>query len=212
MKALLRAAAALTAAAVMLCVLSLAVSAQVISGSYDTIEYSLDTETFTLTLSGSGTVPYVGDPSLNAYRAMLREVVICDGLTAIEGRAFENCVNLTSATISDTVAEIGDDAFSGCGKVVIYCEEDSIAADYAKNNGIAFVASPVTGQYNLRADLDSSGDVSDQDAIYLLFHTFFPEEYPVSCDCDFDGDGEVTDQDAVYLLFYTFFPDVYPIN
>lgn len=60
-------------------------------------------------------------------------------------------------------------------------------------------------------DLNDDKAVTDSDAVYLLFHTFFAEEYPVNQNCDFDKDGEVTDKDAVYLLFYTFFPEEYPL-
>lgn len=61
-------------------------------------------------------------------------------------------------------------------------------------------------------DVDGSGEVTDRDAVYLLYHTFLSETYPVNQDCDFNGDGEVTDKDAVYLLYYTFLPDSYPLS
>jgi len=60
-------------------------------------------------------------------------------------------------------------------------------------------------------ELDEKTGLSDTDAKYLLLHTYFPEDYPVSQDCDFDSDGEVTEDDAIYLLFYTFFPTDYPL-
>ncbi len=65
---------------------------------------------------------------------------------------------------------------------------------------------------NLRGDLDDDGKVTDDDAIFLLFHTFFPENYPISQDADFNKDGKVDDDDAIYLLFYVFFPEVYPLK
>ena len=61
-------------------------------------------------------------------------------------------------------------------------------------------------------DLNGDGVVTDQDAVYLLFHTFFESEYPVNQPVDFNGDGVVNDQDAVYLLFHTFFASEYPLN
>ena len=61
-------------------------------------------------------------------------------------------------------------------------------------------------------DIDGVEGVTDRDAVYLLYHTFLSDIYPVNQDCDFNGDGEVNDKDAVYLLYYTFLPDLYPIN
>ncbi|MBQ7107648.1 MAG: DUF4886 domain-containing protein [Clostridia bacterium] len=61
-------------------------------------------------------------------------------------------------------------------------------------------------------DVDGSYEVNDADAEYLLMHTFFPEDYPVSQACDFNGDGKVNDADAEHLLMYTFFPEDYPLK
>ena len=61
-------------------------------------------------------------------------------------------------------------------------------------------------------DLDGVEGVTDADAVYLLYHTFLPDLYPVDQECDFNGDGEVNDSDAVHLLYYTFLPDLYPLH
>ena len=61
-------------------------------------------------------------------------------------------------------------------------------------------------------DLNGDGEVTDSDAIYLLYYTFFEKDYPLNQPCDFNGDGEVTDSDAVYLLYNTFFPNEYPLK
>ena len=66
----------------------------------------------------------------------------------------------------------------------------------------------------LKGDVNGDGVVTDADAVYLLYYTFFGDgEYPVNQPCDFNGDGVVTDADAVYLLYYTFFgAEEYPLH
>ncbi len=60
-------------------------------------------------------------------------------------------------------------------------------------------------------DLDGVEGVTDRDAVYLLYHTFLPNLYPVNQDCDFNGDTQVNDKDAIHLLYHTFLPSLYPL-
>ena len=67
----------------------------------------------------------------------------------------------------------------------------------------------VTVRKNKPGDIDGNGEVTSDDAVYLLRHTLFADSYPVNCFADFDGNGEVTSDDAVYLLRHTLFPTQY---
>ncbi|MBQ6677315.1 MAG: hypothetical protein IJM71_04635 [Clostridia bacterium] len=114
-----------------------------------------------------------------------------------------------NGTIVTLTIKVSDDAEDGDYSVTL-----SVRGKGANNADVAFVTEPgtVTVWSVMRGDLNGDEIVSDADAVYLLFYTFFPETYPLNQDGDFNGDGEVTDADAVYLLFYTFFPDTYPLN
>ena len=64
----------------------------------------------------------------------------------------------------------------------------------------------------LVGDINNDNSVTDSDAIYLLRHTLFGEDYPISQPADFNRDGSVTDSDAIYLLRHTLFGEDYPLD
>ena len=147
--------------------------------------------------------------------ASLTSVAIPDGVMAIKGSTFSGCSLLTSVTIPKSVTTIGGAVFENCtslNKVVFRGTEEQwnditigLYNDPLLNAEIEFGGA-------LPGDLDGDNCITSDDAIYLLFHTFFSDEYPIKQDCDFNGDGEVTSDDAIYLLFHTFFADEYPLG
>ena len=55
-------------------------------------------------------------------------------------------------------------------------------------------------------DLTGDGDLTEADAVYLLWYTLFPDLYPVDTElADLDDNGQVTDADAVKLLWAALF-------
>ncbi len=61
-------------------------------------------------------------------------------------------------------------------------------------------------------DVDNSGVVDLDDAIYLLYHVNFPANYLVNQPIDFDGSNEEDLDDAIYLLYHVNFPHSYPLH
>ena len=69
----------------------------------------------------------------------LGDVAIPGSLTTIGKFAFYNCTGLESVQIPVSVTSIGNNAFSGCNELKMSInEENTYAANYAKNNGIAY--------------------------------------------------------------------------
>ena len=74
------------------------------------------------------------------------------------------------------------------------------AADHAQTRG------------GVVGDLDGDGKVNNEDVAYLLWHTLFPEDYPLTTNGDFNRDDAVNNEDVAYLLWHTLFPEDYPLD
>lgn len=55
-------------------------------------------------------------------------------------------------------------------------------------------------------DFNSDETLDEQDAVYLIWHTLFPEMYPITIDGDINRDGITNDTDVVDLLWAILFP------
>ena len=64
---------------------------------------------------------------------------------------------------------------------------------------------------DLPGDCNGDGEVTNEDVIYLLWYTLFPENYTLETDGDFTKDGQITNEDVIYLLWHTLFPETYPL-
>ena len=91
------------------------------------------------------------------------------------------------------------------GNYSVSCTVTSQECDFKNVAGQITVYSVAPG------DVDGNESVDKDDAIYLLMHSFFPEDYPINQEADYNGNGMVDKDDAIHLLMYTFFPDDYPL-
>lgn len=64
----------------------------------------------------------------------------------------------------------------------------------------------------VQGDLTGDGKVTADDAIYSLYHVYFPTQYPVNQSIDFDGNGLENANDAIYLLYNVYFDSQYPLK
>ena len=91
--------------------------------------YSFDSATGTLTISGKGALPnYVIGGSPFAKDTSIIKVVIEDGITSIGSRTFLNCFKLTSITIPNSITSIGNSAFEECSSLASITIPDGVTS------------------------------------------------------------------------------------
>ncbi|MBQ9860416.1 MAG: metallophosphoesterase [Clostridia bacterium] len=93
-----------------------------------------------------------------------------------------------------------------------YAEANNLAT-WTQNVGTDVAPSLTKVVYDVPNDFDGDKAVTSRDAIYLLYHTMLPEQYPVedSDAYDFNGDGMINTDDAIYLLYSIMLPESYPL-
>lgn len=127
-------------------------------GDGTNLQWSLDTETGVLNITGSGDMTdYSATSSKRApwysYRSSITTVKIGNGVTSIGNYAFDSCNKLTNVKIGDSVTLIGYAAFKDCGKLTSIVIPDNVTSlSYSSFNG--------TGYYN-------NSDNWENDVLYI---------------------------------------------
>ncbi|MBQ6708287.1 MAG: leucine-rich repeat protein, partial [Clostridia bacterium] len=114
------------------------VSAETRTGKINNIQWTLDTETGVLELSGTGGTENYGtggvesvihgkdeSPFYQNYRLQITTVKIGSGITSLGDYLFYRCSKISSITIPDTVKSIGEGAFGGCNSMDVYITDMS---------------------------------------------------------------------------------------
>ena len=122
----------------LLCVVLCATSlfANVVTGTCgDNLNWSYDTETHALTITGSGDMwDYSGGWASDATTpwtqvvSEITSVSLPDGLTRIGEGAFHSCSSLTSITIPNSVTSIGEGAFHSCSSLTSITIPNSVTS------------------------------------------------------------------------------------
>lgn len=70
----------------------------------------------------------------------LENIIVPEGVKNIGGYAFSGCTSLKEAVLPNGDINIGANVFDGCSSLIIYCNENSNACEYADENNITAVA------------------------------------------------------------------------
>ncbi len=92
-----------------------------------------DTAYYNNSSNWSDDVLYIGNHLIKAKTSVSGDYTIESGTLNIADYAFDGCKSLTSVTIPESVASIGNNVFRN-GYIIIKCYEDSYAHTYAKDN------------------------------------------------------------------------------
>lgn len=148
------------------------------------------------------------------YCAGLTTLTIPDSVTTISNQAFQNCQRLTTVTIGSGVTTIDNYAFSDCTSLeTVYYHGNRAqweALDVPSDNYSLWDARIVYKSF--AGDLDASGKLNEDDAIYLLQHVLMPDQFPIGQTADYDRSGKLSEDDAIYLLQHVLMPDVFPLR
>lgn len=118
----------------------------------------------------------------------------------------------TDGKAASVTFDVADDAELGTYDISITCETDNVADEDLQSVNLYTASGSVEIKDYIVGDLDGDMEVTDADAVYLVYYTFRPETYPVNQNCDFNKDDVVNDKDAIYLIYHTFRPDSYPLS
>ncbi|MCD8158496.1 MAG: leucine-rich repeat domain-containing protein [Clostridiales bacterium] len=122
----------------------------------DNLTYYYDSDTYTLTISGTGkmeTYQYYsgGAAPWNGVRSEITTVILEDGITSIGSYAFNGCSSLASINIPDSITSIGGYALQSCTSLASITIPDSVTdfGNYAFYKCAFSTAGPVGGGYDL---------------------------------------------------------------
>lgn len=92
------------------------------------VKWSMDDETCTLTLSGTGITEDFNstDPEWKEFKDEIKNVVIDEGITHLGNKLFLEHKNLKQVTLPSTLETLGDDVFNGCSSIKNITLPDSI--------------------------------------------------------------------------------------
>ena len=125
----------------------------------DNLTWTIDTESGTLTISGTGAMYNFEYPNYAPWyssRSSIKTAIIEDGATSIGNYAFWYCSSLTVITIPNSVTSIGTYAFKGCSKLATVIWNAKKCNNFSSSNTPFYsYHSSSNNNFNLRTQITS---------------------------------------------------------
>ncbi|WP_400211108.1 InlB B-repeat-containing protein [Candidatus Methanarcanum hacksteinii] len=149
-----------------------------------------------------------------AYSNLLDSAALKGDLTKGEYVvAFASAQNISGDLLTFQL-EAKDDAAVGACTIGCTVEINGTASGNSNTPRDTYSETSTLTIGNLLGDLDSDGDVDEDDAVYLLLYTFRASTHPIpeGQNVDYNNDGVINSDDAIYLKNYVVNPTQYPLG
>ena len=122
----------------------------------ENLTWSLDEETGTLTISGTGEMKDYSSSSMTPwykYRTTITNIVVNEGVTSLGTYAFYSCSQLVNVSLPDSLTSIGNAAFEGCSRlesITIPANVNYLGHEWNASYGMGSFCRTFFGCYDLK--------------------------------------------------------------
>ena len=156
------------------------------------------------------TVQTIGNYAFGECTA-LTQVILGKGVKTVGEQAFVSCTGLNTLVFRGDAPQIHETAFQKVTAKAYYPKDNDTWTQKNLLNYGGELTWRKGDPTDMTGDLNADGEINNEDVAYLLWHTLFTEDYPISSNVDYTADGQVNNEDVAYLLWHTLFPEDYPI-
>lgn len=103
---------------------------------------------------------------------------------------------------------------NACDTECNYCDATRTVSDHVYDDEKDITCNECGYMRIVPGDVDENNSVTEDDAVHLLFHLYFPDRYQINSyhNPDYNKDETVDVKDVFYLLYHSYFPERFPIE
>lgn len=103
---------------------------------------------------------------------------------------------------------------NACDTECNYCDVTRTVSDHVYDDEKDITCNECGYMRIVPGDVDENNSVTEDDAVHLLFHLYFPDRYQINShhNPDYNKDSMLDVKDVFYLLYHSYFPERFPIE